>query len=300
MDKPSQHFKKTRIAPTPSGYLHLGNVLSFLLTAWLAQKHNAKILLRIDDLDRNRANKLYIQDIFDTLNFLEIAWDEGPRNMQEYESCWSQLHRMEIYRGALHQLTEQGLVFACNCSRTQIHSINADDTYPGTCRYKNIPLDTPNISWRLKTDTDKILSVKTLSGTIIEETLPATMRDFVVRKKDGYPAYQLSSVADDLYYGVDLIVRGQDLWPSTLAQQYLSGFIDGNTFRDITFYHHPLLTADRGIKLSKSAGDTSVRYLRGEGKTPGDIFTAIAGMLGINEHVNNWQELAGIITQMNM
>jgi glutamyl-tRNA synthetase len=270
-------------------------VLSFVLTARLAQKHNAKILLRIDDLDRERANKLYIQDIFDTLNFLEIPWDGGPRNMQEYESNWSQLHRMEMYRGALQQLTDQDLVFACNCSRAQIHSINANDAYPGTCRHKNIPLDTPNVSWRIKTDTDKTLSVKTLPGEIIEETLPATMRDFVVRKKDGYPAYQLASVADDLYYGVDLIVRGQDLWSSTLAQQYLSGFIGGNAFRDITFYHHPLLMAAGGTKLSKSAGDTSVRYLRGEGKTPADIFTAVAGMLGIDKKAATWQQLAKLI-----
>src|SRR4051794_39214952 len=96
-------IKKTRFAPTPSGFLHLGNILSFAITAALAAQAKAKILLRIDDFDMQRTNKLYVQDIFDTLNFLEIPWDEGPRNMAEYEEEYSQLHRMDIYRRALQQ-----------------------------------------------------------------------------------------------------------------------------------------------------------------------------------------------------
>ncbi len=92
------NYKKTRIAPTPSGFLHLGNVLSFSITAALAKKHSAKILLRIDDLDRARANDQYLQDIFDTLNFLEIPWDEGPRNVNEFKNAYSQAHRMACHR----------------------------------------------------------------------------------------------------------------------------------------------------------------------------------------------------------
>lgn len=290
-------FSKTRIAPTPSGYLHLGNVLSFVLTAALAKKSEAKILLRIDDLDRERITQAYVQDIFDTLNFLEIPWDEGPRNLQEYENEWSQLHRMELYKNALQQLKEQDVVFACNCSRSQIRSINADDIYPGTCRHKAMSQDTTNASWRLKTDDDGTLAVKELNGEVVKTHLPAAMHHFVVRKKDGYPAYQLASVVDDLHYGVDLIVRGQDLWASTLAQQDLSGYIGADQFQDITFYHHPLLMADGGNKLSKSAGDTSVKYLREAGKTSADIFTAIAGMLGVKERIADWHELAGLINR---
>src|ERR1700761_4059345 len=101
-------FKKTRIAPTPSGFLHLGNILSFAITAALAAQSNAKILLRIDDFDRERTNKLYIQDIFDTLNFLEIPYHEGPRNMHEYETEYSQIHRMPLYTAALQQLRNNG------------------------------------------------------------------------------------------------------------------------------------------------------------------------------------------------
>lgn len=295
MDHTPQIFNKTRIAPTPSGYLHLGNVLSFALTAGLAKKMQAKILLRIDDLDRDRVNPLYVQDIFDTLSFLEILWDEGPRNIQEYESQYSQIHRMDRYNNAFQQLKDNNTVFACNCSRAQVRSISADDSYPGTCRGKAIPLDAENVSWRLKTDKAALLEVKTFAGEIIKATLPETVRDFVVKKKDGYPAYQLTSVLDDMYYGVDLIVRGTDLWPSTLAQNYLSGYIGADAFRDIAFYHHPLLMATGHQKLSKSAGDTSIHYLRGQGKKPGDIYTAIAGMLGVNETVKDWEGLAGLV-----
>jgi glutamyl/glutaminyl-tRNA synthetase len=108
-------FNRTRLAPTPSGFLHLGNILSFAITAALAEKTGAKILLRIDDLDRERVNKLYVQDIFDTLNFLEIPWDEGPRDAKEFEQTHSQMQRMAMYREALRQLADEGKVFACTC-----------------------------------------------------------------------------------------------------------------------------------------------------------------------------------------
>ena len=288
-------FSKTRIAPTPSGYLHLGNVLSFAVTAALAKKHGAKILLRIDDLDRDRVNPLYVQDIFDTLNFLEIPYDDGPRDFTDYQNNWSQIHRIEMYRGALQPLRENDAVFACTCSRAQIRSTSTDDTYPGTCRRKNIALDAENVSWRLKTDTVEELKIKTLSGGTIKTPLPASMRNFVVRKKDGYPAYQLTSVLDDVYYEVDLIVRGQDLWASTLAQNYLAPYIDAGAFCDISFYHHSLLMASGNEKLSKSAGATSVQYLRKEGKKPEDVFTAVAVLMGFEQPVNNWEELAALV-----
>src|SRR5882757_2581728 len=91
-------FRKTRIAPTPSGFLHLGNVLSFAITVALARKKGAKILLRIDDLDRERVEGRFVEDIFETLHFLEIPWDEGPGDLHEYETRFSQVHRMDVYR----------------------------------------------------------------------------------------------------------------------------------------------------------------------------------------------------------
>ncbi len=298
-------FEKTRIAPTPSGFLHLGNVLSFSLTAALAKKTRASILLRIDDLDQHRVGKEYIQDIFDTLNFLELPWDEGPKDTRDFEEHYSQLCRLDSYRQALQQLRDTGTVFACTCSRAQILKDSPNGIYPGTCRDKDLPLETQDVSWRLRTNLPTPLKIKIYKNDAVETTLPADMQDFVVRKRDGFPAYQLTSLVDDLHFGIDLIVRGQDLWPSTLAQHYLSLRLDGlrapqnptapaaAPFRNITFYHHPLLLAD-GQKLSKSAGDTSIQQLRKQGLKPPDIYSLIGRQLGSREPAHTWEELAAL------
>jgi len=288
-------FKKTRIAPTPSGFLHLGNVLSFAITAALAKKTNAKLFLRIDDADRERTNKLYVQDIFDTLNFLEIPWDEGPRNVYEYEHEYSQVRRMDIYSKALQQLREGGNLFACTCSRSEVLQRSAENIYTGTCRDKHISLDTPNVNWRIRTSETKELEVKTLQGQIIKTVLPVTMTDFVVRKRDGFPAYQLTSLIDDVHFGIDLIVRGADLWPSTLAQQYLASQLALDAFSNATFYHHPLLMDEQGNKLSKSIGSTSVQYFRKQHKKPADIYALIAHILGVEAATSSWQELVTLL-----
>jgi len=284
------HFNKTRIAPTPSGFLHVGNILSFSITAALARKHGAKILLRIDDLDRARVNREYLTDIFDTLRFLEIPWDEGPQNVDDFEAHFSQIHRMHLYNETLEQLAAEGFVFACTCSRKQLSEIGSCN-----CSDKQLPLNTPDASWRLRTDNAGTLQVKNYDGTIIQIQLPAEMENFVVRKKDGFPAYQLTSLIDDLFYGVDLIVRGEDLWSSTLAQIQLATVLEKQVFNDAVFYHHPLLLEADGKKLSKSAGSTSIRYLRREGKSAGDVFMLISGLFAPPEKANNWQQLAASI-----
>jgi glutamyl-tRNA synthetase len=270
-------MSRTRIAPTPSGYLHLGNVLSFALTAWVARRTGASILLRIDDLDRDRVDIRFVEDIFGTLTFLKIPWDEGPRNVAEFQREWSQLHRLKLYREALQQLSDDGALFACDCSRSTILRDNPDGVYPGTCGARALPLDTTNCSWRIRT-----------AGA----GLPSPMTDFVVRKKDGFPAYQLTSVIDDLRFNVDLVVRGDDLRPSTTAQQWLAEKLRRPAFRDVRFYHHPLLTAAGDQKLSKSAGSASIQHLRRQGSTPADIYTMILHHLGSPASAATWEELA--------
>jgi glutamyl/glutaminyl-tRNA synthetase len=284
------NYKKTRIAPTPSGSLHLGNILSFSITAALAKKHGAKILLRVDDLDQARANDQYLQDIFDTLNFMEIPWDEGPRDVNEFKNNYSQVHRIALYNDTLEDLRARGRIFACTCSRQQLRG-NARCN----CLDKNISLNEKDASWRLITNEHAKLDIKDYAGQIICAQLPANMHNFIVRRKDGLPSYQLASVVDDLYYGIDLIIRGQDLWSSTLAQHELAIAVNKNDFHDIRFYHHVLITEPDGKKLSKSDGATSVKFLREEGKSRTDIYTSIAVMLGINEAVTTWERLAEII-----
>lgn len=267
---PEPRLLKTRIAPTPSGFLHLGNALSFLLTQQLAEASGARILLRIDDMDRARVRAEYVQDVFDTLHFLGIGWQEGPRTAADFEAHWSQRHRLGLYEAALRQLAEAGAVFACNCSRADILRQNADGAYPGTCRHRGLPLDTPGAAWRLRTDNAEALTVVLRSGAI-STALPAAQQDFIVRKKDGFPAYQLSSVADDRHFGIGLIVRGEDLWDSTLAQLYLARTLGWTDFSGCIFVHHGLLADPSGEKLSKSAGATSIRHHLQTGADPAEV-----------------------------
>lgn len=255
-------YSRTRIAPTPSGYLHLGNAFSFLLTRQIASATGAGILLRIDDLDRERVQDKYVRDIFETLHFLGIDYQTGPRDMKEYQEQYSQVHRMELYETALEQLRHGGHLFACTCSRSALAANGQPVAYPGTCRNKGIPFDAPGVNWRLRTGDNETVMMKTVSGETNGYTFPENMRDFVVRKKDGFPAYQLTSVVDDLHFGIDLVVRGNDLLDSTLAQLYLARTLGNNTFWQVAFHHHQLLTDAGGQKLSKSEGALSLQYLR--------------------------------------
>jgi glutamyl-tRNA synthetase len=275
----------TRIAPTPSGFLHVGNILSFAITSALAQKKNTKVLLRIDDLDQARANEEYVQDIFDTLNFMDIPWGIGPKDARDFQNHWSQTYRMSLYHDALSKLCDKALVFACTCSRQQIKN-----SEPCTCFERHIPLDTQNAAWRFITGT-KELHIRNYKREIIQAALPTEMNNFVVRRRDGIPAYQLASVVDDLHYDIDLIVRGEDLWSSTIAQHELALALDESKFSEIRFYHHPLLTEASGQKLSKSAGSISIKYLRESGKGPTEIYNLIGKMTGLDQRLNNWKEL---------
>jgi glutamyl-tRNA synthetase len=289
------NFKRTRFAPTPSGYLHIGNIYSFALTSALAKKTNARILLRIDDADLERTQKRYVQDIFDTLDFLEIPYDEGPRSVQEYESEYSQVHRMDMYRDTLQYLREAGKVFACTCSRTDVQRLSPENIYSGTCLNKDIGLDTERASWRAKTGAADKIIVKTFDAGHMETTLPDIMQYFVVKKRDGFPGYQLTSLVDDCFYGVDLVVRGADLWASTLAQVWLSARCGKEMFTNTVFYHHPLFTDADGNKLSKSEGATSVHHLREQKKTSADIYTLVAKNLNMNVAPRTWEELISLL-----
>ena len=276
----NRSFSKTRIAPTPTGFLHAGNALNFLLTAALATHYHATLLLRIDDLDRSRYRMAYAEDIFETLAFLNIKWHEGPQRVADVEQTWSQQHRALLYDEVLKKLRDSNKLFACVCSRTQCCN----------CQNKDFSLDAPNTSWRLVTD-DAPVSVRTLDGNSITAPLPAEMKDFIVRKKDGMPSYQLSSVADDLHFGVDLIVRGDDLWPSTLAQHYLAKQLDEDLFSAICFYHHPLLKNDRSEKLSKSAGAASLKHWRESGKSLAGFLAYLGTLLHLPQPLKSATEL---------
>jgi glutamyl-tRNA synthetase len=289
-------FAQTRIAPTPSGYLHLGNAYSFLLTKALAKKHGAKILLRIDDLDRDRYRPEYVEDIFATLDFLEIKIDQGPKNSKEMESTWSQVHRLPIYTESLAQLEQSKLTFSCTCTRSQILQIDPRGIYLGQCLDRRMPLNKHESAWRINTLDADFLDYIDYPATPKSALIPEEASCYVVRKKDLLPAYQLSSLLDDLHFGVDLIVRGQDLFPSTLAQLDLTRILGKEEFAKTTFYHHPLLKGPDQSKLSKSAGAYSIRQLRQDGKSLADLFLLLGQSLGLNHELRSFDEFEGSLT----
>ncbi|MFC5623791.1 glutamate--tRNA ligase family protein [Algoriphagus winogradskyi] len=277
------NFKLTRFAPTPSGYLHLGNLYSFLVTKALAEETGAKILLRIDDLDRERYRTEYVQDIFDTLDFMEISYDVGPKTVQEFEQEWSQIHRMNNYLEALDKIRERKLVFACDCTRKKIQQLDSSGYYLGHCQVRNIPLERAETCWRMDTFDTDFIKIKTYFEGDKSYVLPEDSAFFIVRKKDKLPSYQLTSVVDDVTYGVDLIVRGNDLLGSTLDQQIVANGLDLTSFQEAIFHHHQLLKGPKKKKLSKSEGATSIQFLRKEGKKPSDIYQILGEMIGSQE-----------------
>lgn len=283
-------FNRTRIAPTPSGYLHLGNVMSFLITTALARQNKAKILLRIDDLDQLRTKKKYIKDIFKTLQFLGIPWDEGPADVKDFERNWAQRHRLPLYTIALQKLQKEGHLFACNCSRRKIARISRDLSYPGHCLSANVYFAAQEVSWRIRTKVEEEVKLQQISGPDITTRLPSILQHFIVKKKDGLPAYQLTSLIDDVHFQVDAIVRGKDLIGSSTAQMLLAEKLGENQFKNTLFFHHPLITGHDQQKLSKSAGDTSIHQMRQQGITKEAIYLKISRLLDFPEPVSGFEE----------
>jgi glutamyl-tRNA synthetase len=255
----------TRIAPTPSGYLHTGNIFSFLLTRAIADKFRGKVLLRIDDLDAERSKPAYLEDIFETIHFLGIRYDEGPLNTEEFYLHYSQTLRTKQYNSFLELLAKQGVLHGCTCSRKELAGLAETGLKRCDCRSKHIALSTRDASWRIYVPDDTVIKVPDELNGFIGVNLFEEMGDFVVRRRDGIASYQVSSLVDDLYSRVNYIVRGMDLFASSAAQLFLAKIVGENQFSASRFLHHPLITDDSGNKLSKSEGSNSIKQMREKG-----------------------------------
>jgi glutamyl-tRNA synthetase len=250
---------RTRLAPTPSGLLHPGNGLSFVMTWVIARANEGRILLRIDDIDKERCREEYVADIFRTLEWLGLDYDEGPSGVADFFQNWSQETRLGLYENALRELQQQDLLFACTCSRKDIRLASEDGSYPGTCLQRDLPFEGDKArSWRTREH-----------------------GHFVLRRKNGRPAYQLVSLIDDEHFGINYIVRGADLLGSTEKQRYLARLMGKTPFLSSSFWHHPLLTDAEGQKLSKSQGAGSLQEWRTLGRSPAELYQRAADMLGI-------------------
>lgn len=264
----------TRMAPTPSGFLHAGNGAAFVLAWQLARQAGGQVLLRIDDLDAERVRPEYVQDIFDTLAWLGVDWDLGPRSPKELQESWSQHLRLAEYNRLLAELRDAGHLYACDCSRSQIAARGAKAEYDGHCRGRNLPMDKPDVAWRLKLPEGATVAMRTWPDGKPQEHL-VEAPDPVVRQRTGRPAYQVASLADDLRFGVDFIVRGMDLLPSTMVQLHMAKLLGLGKFGRVLFLHHALLAGPDGRKMSKSAGAASLRHWRESGKGPSEVFAMV-------------------------
>ena len=244
----------TRIAPTPSGFLHPGNLYNFLLTESIANQHGADMLLRIDDMDAARMRTEYVEYIFSALSAIQFTWQRGPSNVRDFAAVWSQQHRLPQYERMLNTLAERGHVYACTCSRKEIQQRGAH-VYDGHCRTLNIPLDAVDVSWRVRVPEHSTVGWQDHIMGSVSVDLPASVGDFVVRRRDGLPAYQITSLCDDVAMGITIVVRGQDLKESTAMQLFLAKLLGENAFEKILWWHHPLIIDQQGEKLSKSAGN---------------------------------------------
>ena len=224
----------TRIAPTPSGYLHMGNAINALLTSWWAQSLGLTLALRVDDHDIKRYRSTYADDIFRVLGLLNIEWTTGPATREDLEREHSQRDRFEYFQSELLLARDRGLpLFRCSCSRNRSGS---------SCQCRTRQLDVPDES-ALKVD-----------GEMLSGGIHPDLGDVILWTKENTPSYQLVSIITDRDLGVTHILRGQDLAPSSALQVHLAPFFGAENVAQAHYLHHALILDEHGQKLAKSAG----------------------------------------------
>jgi len=268
-----------RLAPSPTGVLHLGNARTFLWT-WLdVRARGGTLLLRIEDIDGPRVRPDAIQATFEDLEWLGLDWD-GPVTRQS--------DRLAAYEEHVEALLDRGLAYPCVCTRKEVEDASSAPheewmdgaPYPGTCRgrfgtsaaAREESGREPAVRFRV--DVDRVPFEDRFRGA--EEGRIAG--DFVIQKRDRGPAYQLAVVVDDHLQGVTDVVRGDDLVASTPRQLLLYRALG---FGAPSFAHLPLVVGPDGRRLAKRHGDTSLRHLRERGYTAEDIVGFLAAEAGL-------------------
>ena len=237
-----------RVAPTPSGRMHLGNVFAALI-AWLSvRSRDGEMVLRMEDLDTQRTSAEFAETLRQDLRWLGLSYDREqiPQSL-----------RSEAYDGYFEILRDKGLLYPCYCTRSQLHGVNAphlsDGTYvyPGTCRNLIDPPKNRLPSWRVCVP-DKLWTVEDNIQGHYELNLATDCGDMVVRRADGVYVYQLAVTVDDGEAGVTEVVRGMDLLSSAPRQMYLQELFG---FSHPEYGHVPMLMAEDGRRLSKRDRD---------------------------------------------
>ncbi|HEV8604993.1 MAG TPA: tRNA glutamyl-Q(34) synthetase GluQRS [Tepidisphaeraceae bacterium] len=286
-------MQTTRLAPSPTGALHLGNARTFLANWALARQRGWKIILRIEDLDGPRIKHGADRQAIEDLQWLGIDWDAGPI----YQST-----RTEKYAAAMQQLIKSAAAYPCICSRSEVnqaasapHPEDGSSIYPGACRGKFKSLeDAQRITGRppaLRFSVpDRIVEFNDQFRGPQRFDVAHQLGDFVIAKADGAAAYQLAIVIDDAEMGVTEIVRGDDLIDSTPRQILLYEAL-GLQDRIPIYYHLPLVVGTDGRRLAKRHGDTRLSYYRQLGVPSARMLTLLAKWCGINDTMHDASQL---------
>jgi glutamyl-Q tRNA(Asp) synthetase len=275
----SKEHRVFRFAPSPNGYLHLGHAYSALLNFDLARQCGGRLLLRIEDIDTGRARAEFEAAIYEDLAWLGLDWERPVRRQSEHFGA---------YAHALERLDAMGLIYACDCKRSDIARIAAgkpgwprdpdgSPLYPGTCRVKprrtaREVLAKGGVALRLDMRMASTLAGQGLmwrefdAGDIVAD--PAEWGDVVLARKDTPASYHIAVVVDDALQGVTDVVRGKDLFEATSLHRLLQRLLD---LPAPNYRHHGLVLDEKGEKLGKSVASTALRALRADGWTPADV-----------------------------
>ena len=267
-----------RIAPSPTGFLHLGHACTFWVAFQRAREAKGKLILRIEDLDTARCREEFTQAAIEDLHWLGISWDEGP-DLPSPHAPYTQSRRFDEYRKVLGQLIHTGAVYPCVCSRKDIaqaasapHAADDEPIYPGTCRHRNHANTGANlnqVTWRFQVPDGEVLSFVDTAQQLQTAVAGKDFGDFVVWRRDDVPAYQLAVVADDFSMQITEVVRGEDLLISTFRQLLLYRALGWNP---PAFHHTPLLNdPETGQRLAKRHKALSLRELRANGANPAEL-----------------------------
>ena len=262
----------TRFAPAPTGHLHLGHVVNALHVWGFARQQGGRVLLRIEDHDGQRSRREYETSILEDLEWLGFQADGAVVRQSE---------RGQLYDAALQRLRDQGLVYACECSRKEIMAASGSAVelrYPGTCAEKNLPA-APGLALRVRMARTTEQFGDLLRGP--QRQVPAEQcGDLLVRDRHGYWTYQFAVTVDDCDQAVTHVIRGVDLLASTGRQIQLARLLGRST--PPVFMHHGLVMKSAGQKVSKSDGDSGIRELRARGVAPAEVLATAAKFLELS------------------
>jgi glutamyl-tRNA synthetase len=280
-----------RLAPSPTGYLHLGHARTFLVAAQRAGRQNGTLILRNEDLDPQRCRLEFVDAMIEDLRWLGIKWQEGPDCGGSY-GPYSQSERRSSYLAAWRRLRDGGWIYPCTCSRKELALIasapnETDDEplYPGMCRPRTDASqfsEPKGVNWRFRVPDGEVVAFEDSHLGPQEFTAGQDFGDFVIWRRDDVPAYQLAAVVDDAEMKITEVVRGADLLKSTVRQILLGKALG---YQIPLYYHCDLVRDESGQRMAKRHDSASIRRLRHDGLSREEVLQKIDNLPALSVRV---------------